>query len=823
METVNSKTVVSKTTCTKAVDVPMFFYETCFFLLSEGVVTNCSQPNCLDELEAAACPPDSIPDPNSPDNGCICADKCPPPQSCIPPAVSHLQRPATREPSSCCDLYECISPPEKNCSQVVCDKVEQPPCPPDSNRLPAIKSAEECCSVPQGCQCSPEPCRPPECKPPLWAKVIRPGNEKPGSCCPLYKCVENESNETCTLEDGRVVHDGATWRKSECTMCTCKSGNEFCKPHPPCPPIPDDCSKTKLPEGKCCAICLERPEPHQKGCISGTGEIVKNGDSWQEDDCTFCVCQNGEKKCRASMCEACANPRYVPHECCPVCDKSSVVTLPPHCLSLSNCSLRCVHGFVRDSGGCFTCQCQQNVCELECPQGYAEDKNGNKLCECAKTTLCPPMTNCKKNCPHGFRLNKSGCPQCKCDSCKPLVGCSKKCPHGLMTNQNNCPICKCLPFGSSETSNTSFNVQKEKVCSSDGIVVRDDGEVWFDGCRQCYCMAGLEMCSPLLCPSTNCPSQLLNTSGCCPVCPGPHESVKRHMICGGSDGTDSLRIEGEKWNLSSDVTCVCQGGRTLCHAPPCPPAPCHYQSMTLDLGCPHCSLQLLNSTFQLSTNCEGHYGVTVWRENNCISCLCDGVQPVCFTEVCSSEPCNHPLHLKGHCCPICLDKIEKGNKMATFEVTETTKDISDLGCVVQQNNLTRLYKIAEEWRESDCITCQCIGQGQTLCTKETCILPSTCTKPVKTPGACCHTCLNSGAGTGALGNETVNIVIVIVMICTIFIIIYFIARKCRLRRQMKLSTYGCPPPQYQYKFVPSYETPQSQSIRTTEKSALSPV
>lgn len=82
--------------------------------------------------------------------------------------------------------------------------------------------------------------------------------------------------------------------------------------------------------------------------------------------------------------------------------------------------------------------------------------------------------------------------------------------------------------------------------------------------------------------------------------------------------------------------------------------------------------------------------------------------------------------------------------MPTFEVAEGTKDISDIGCVVQQNNVTYNYEVAEEWRENDCVTCRCVGQGQTLCTKETCILPSTCMKPVKTPGVCCHTCINSG-------------------------------------------------------------------------------
>jgi hypothetical protein len=37
---------------------------------------------------------------------------------------------------------------------------------------------------------------------------------------------------------------------------------------------------------------------------------------------------------------------------------TSVVTIPPHCPALNSCSLQCLHGFVRDDDGCYTCRCQ---------------------------------------------------------------------------------------------------------------------------------------------------------------------------------------------------------------------------------------------------------------------------------------------------------------------------------------------------------------------------------------------------------------------------------------------------------------------------------
>ncbi|KAJ4442076.1 hypothetical protein ANN_11942 [Periplaneta americana] len=132
-------------------------------------------------------------------------------------------------------------------------------------------------------------------------------------------------------------------------------------------------------------------------------------------------------------------PLTLPH-------RISVVTIPPHCPALNNCSLRCVHGFMRDNDGCYTCHCQAEECVLECPGGFLQDNHGNKLCKCANSNAgpndCPPLTGCRKNCSHGYRL-KGGCEVCKCKECRPLTDCNKNCVHGLRNNDRGCPICKC--------------------------------------------------------------------------------------------------------------------------------------------------------------------------------------------------------------------------------------------------------------------------------------------------------------------------------------------------------------------------------------------
>lgn len=55
--------------------------------------------------------------------------------------------------------------------------------------------------------------------------------------------------------------------------------------------------------------------------MSSAGKLYENGETWEDDPCTECVCENGKKKCIAYMCGvSCVNPRHVPGTCCPVCD-----------------------------------------------------------------------------------------------------------------------------------------------------------------------------------------------------------------------------------------------------------------------------------------------------------------------------------------------------------------------------------------------------------------------------------------------------------------------------------------------------------------------
>lgn len=90
-------------------------------------------------------------------------------------------------------LISTIYVSDKNCADVICPE-EAEKCPEDSYRLPAYKSVEDCCLTTQSCQCLPKvECKPTECPRGHHARIVRPGNGKPGTCCPLYDCVADQS------------------------------------------------------------------------------------------------------------------------------------------------------------------------------------------------------------------------------------------------------------------------------------------------------------------------------------------------------------------------------------------------------------------------------------------------------------------------------------------------------------------------------------------------------------------------------------------------------------------------------------------------------
>lgn len=799
-----------------------------------GTATVCGVLLANDE---APCPPDSVPsDPSVPGSPCECA-----PAHCRQPvcrfgSTRELRRTGTKLPGDCCDVYECVQPKDKNCSGVTCPE-EGVDCPTDSYRLPNRRAPGDCCSHPQGCECLPGPCPEPDCADGEHARVVRQGTQRPGTCCPLYKCVQHELNDTCVL-DGDVWKNGSTWWKNECTQCSCNNGLSFCAERPlQCPELPVSCRVTRVPQGKCCPVCVEADPVAENslmpsgGCVSSSGKLYQDGGEWQEDPCTTCTCIAGTKKCQAHMCVLrCDHARYVPDECCPLCDASSVVTIPPHCPALNNCSLRCMHGFVRDDDGCYTCQCQAEECILECPSGYLQDSQGNKLCECAMSRDCPVLTGCHKNCSHGFRLNKAGCEVCKCKECRPQTDCNKSCVHGLRTNDRGCPICKCRASAEHIPDVSRYNhVITEATCISAGGQHHGDGEAWFDGCRQCYCHGGAEMCNLITCPALVCKRPVFNESrDCCPRCSDEgrteHEAKKPQQatVCHSVDGV--YRVEGETWPLDACTWCLCHQGRVLCQAHRCLPAPCPQPAHQPGQCCARCPEPTAIPGPPHARSCGVHrpHG-TAWMEDSCRSCVCADGHVSCFTQQCPDLTCSRPVLVKHQCCPMCLDQSQPRMCAA--------------------GNAT--YHEGEEWQEDACTCCRC-SLGHKTCTQKVCSV--SCKNPVKKPGKCCPLCSeadgtsshadsvpSSSGDSPVVFTESMYIICILVLLCVCICLALYIGYQC-YRQRLDSTPKSCPNPAYdgythsnpypppdytsgdrshlkvgsydEYKFVPMYEESQ---------------
>ncbi|BES89565.1 Cysteine rich transmembrane BMP regulator 1 [Nesidiocoris tenuis] len=610
-------------------------------LIDTRVGLNCSDSGECDDDQP--CPTDSHLDPDT--SVCTCT-----PGHCAPPRCPFkskllLTRNATHTPGDCCDVYKCISSSEDSCAGVVCP-TDEPECPPDSSRLPKSMKDGDCCSVPRGCECFR--CTPStSCPPGQTSKVIRPGNGQPGSCCPIYECQpQKDSKDNTCIFNGEEKPDGSKWMKNQCSECTCTGGTVMCTAIN-CPPPPKECTKTTLPKGECCPVCIHPNDPADSpytkpgGCMTERGVIYENGATWEEDDCTNCTCKEGSKTCQAGMC----------HQI-------------------------------------------ENSCE-PCEPTLDKDGSGNIICKCSDGPKCPPMTGCSKKCKYGYKTARNGCALCKCEHCKPIDNCKKRCPHGLQTNERGCPVCKCRP---SPAINESIEKGARSNCLTDGPVARDDGEAWYDGCRQCYCYGGKEMCALVSCPKLSCAGAVIPKNSCCPVCPGNETRHAEHIVCYGPGG---VKKEGETW-VDGCMECICHGGRVLCHQEPCPPTLCTHPIAPQEGSCCPTCLQpvTLPSVDDVDCGPDRPAGST-WRQDSCVSCICVNGIADCYTQVCNQPDatCKNPLHVKNQCCSICFDAFQEENSCQVGNVT---------------------FSLGDVWEVKKCERCTC-GSGRIItCTQTVC-------------------------------------------------------------------------------------------------------
>ncbi|XP_028840160.1 cysteine-rich motor neuron 1 protein [Denticeps clupeoides] len=700
---------------------------------------DCSKARCEVQF-SPRCPEDSVliegyapageccPSPSR----CVCSPAGCLRKVCQPGYLNILVSKGSGRPGECCDLYECKPVFSVDCTTVDCPAVPPVHCPPDSYETQVRLTADGCCTLPTRCECLPGACSAPPCAAGTSPQQVSWGNGTPGRCCDAFECI-NETKAWCSY-DGAEYRDGDMYRMDACRFCRCHGGVSLCYTAQ-CATL--HCQHYYVPEGECCPVCEDPAYPvlNFAGCYVN-GQILAHGDHWRRDDCTFCQCVSGDTHCVAAACgHSCLNPVSVPGECCPVCEEPSYITLaPPACGSLKNCSLtdhNCLYGFRVDSRGCRTCQCKtreelcsglMSGCPLECPFGYQSDAHGCSVCQCRpRAKKCKTVT-CDKDCPFGYAKNRHGCDLCRCKKC-PELPCDKSCPAGYQQDRHGCLACQCRDPA---VSPATPPVKLGSCLSMDGRR-HESGDSWHDGCRDCYCHGGREMCALISCPVPACENPALHPGQCCPSCPDEPSSHKPLLsdssVCLAPGG--EYFVEGETWNIDSCTQCTCHGGRVLCETEVCPPLLCQTPIRSQDSCCPHCPEDLVTppppSNDSMPTYCRSEEGdiflaAESWKPNVCSSCVCLDGAISCFSESCPLVSCARPVLRKGQCCPYCLDATPKA--------------------VCHFNGKT--YMDEERWDIDSCTHCYCL-QGQTLCSTVSCpALP--CHQPITVESSCCPMC-----------------------------------------------------------------------------------
>uniref|UniRef100_A0A3B4B6R0 Cysteine-rich motor neuron 1 protein n=1 Tax=Periophthalmus magnuspinnatus TaxID=409849 RepID=A0A3B4B6R0_9GOBI len=570
------------------------------------------------------------------------------------------------------------------CSDVTCPPLAASNCPSDSVLTRSFTPPAGCCpAIAPQCTCDFSTCHKPLCPTGQRPERTSQASGQPGDCCDVYECQKGNSTmhrggyfgcfkkgatnqqmcEVCTtgpvpceiplhefgficltkatptlrlkppfcyllitpkcMHNGKEFAEGDVYRMDPCWLCQCRGGISFCS-KAECAEL--DCENFYIPEGECCPVCIGKLNNTMASCWVNN-KLRTHEEKWKEDDCTFCQCVDGEPHCTAMACkQSCQNPVKIPGECCPFCEEPSYETVSPLlCPPLENCTLsgtECPYGFLTDENGCLLCQCLSSkftsYCSLQCPMGYERDDFGCEVCEChIPVPKCRPLS-CTKTCPYGYVRNKHGCEMCRCVKCPPFT-CDKHCPEGYRQNKKGCSICMC------KVAVTTATVPMPSFCLTSNGHRYEEGDSWHDGCRDCYCHSGREMCVLISCPVPSCPNPVVRPDQCCPTCEGKfRETTQRHhqakvqvrsverRICtqkecisvqahesgsGQAEGMDMVvcrapggefYVEGETWDLDECTRCTCRRGRVLCDTEQCPPALCHSPRRNKDTCCHVC-------------------------------------------------------------------------------------------------------------------------------------------------------------------------------------------------------------------------------------------
>nr|XP_058161346.1 von Willebrand factor C and EGF domain-containing protein isoform X2 [Dasypus novemcinctus] len=291
------------------------------------------------------------------------------------------------------------------------------------------------------------------------AACSHPLPSRDGGCCP--------SCAGC-FHSGVIRAEGDVFSppNENCTVCVCLAGNVSCI-SPECPP-----GSCQTPLQADCCTCIP-VRCHFQGRWYADGAVFSGG----ADECTTCVCQNGEVECSFTPCPELDCPREEwwlgPGQCCFTCREPTPMTDGSVSCTRTDCVDSCPHP-IRIPGQC-----------------------------------CP---DCSAGCTYTGRIFYNNetfpsvldpCLSCICllgsVACSP-VDCPITCTYPFHPDGECCPVCR------------DCNYEGRKVANGQVFTLDDEP------CTRCTCQLGEVSCEKVPC-HRNCADTAMPPRDCCSSCP----------------------------------------------------------------------------------------------------------------------------------------------------------------------------------------------------------------------------------------------------------------------------------------------------------------
>ncbi|XP_029378341.1 kielin/chordin-like protein [Echeneis naucrates] len=399
---------------------------------------------------------------------------------------------------------------------------------------------------------------------------------------------------------------------------------------------------------------------YQEGCdcvrlrCEWEGREVDDGQRWQTDVNTVCICKSGKVTCQPNTggCELDGlvhNVSYdVDGDCCQICTSKGCnrESSPMPCPSLDCAERETVPGSC-----CQQCKsCTHFGVQYEHKVTWRPEENPCDVCHCLEG-----LVQCKREPCHTPCNNPASPPPGSC--CPVCQGCGvngRDFPNGnVIPTGDRCQECTCVngdvvcapprcPDLScrNSVSHAGDCCPRCEHCEYESQVYTE-GQTFLsrrDPCLHCRCSAGEVSCerADVSCPTPRCKHPARREGECCPTCDACEYDRRTYT-------------DGKVFNPAGSGPCLqcrCKSGNVICHEEKCPPIQCATPIIDPHRCCPICKTCV-------SEGVEYKEGSTWHPGDPCTSCTCVNGETLCSQASCLPTDCQHPTKTAGSCCAMC--------------------------------------------------------------------------------------------------------------------------------------------------------------------------